>query len=311
MALPTSHSTTRLKAQLRVSEFIKSHHVYLRMPSTNSRLSEADAKDETLRQELVRLAVRTTIVVILTWAVLYLFKSVLVQQLGITDLHIHISGSVATIAISFVLITTIRRLIHKSIPMISQHLMAVISSFVIILISLIAIIVLMYLWNFDPETILVGGGVVAIVVGIALSTMVGNILSGGLVLTTFPSKIGDAVFIVNDNIHGVIEEVNLLYTKVITDAGTEYFVPNNAIVQGNVRLIKEGVAIKDHQLPFSEGDHIELASSSINRYVGTVSKITSRFSSLITDDDSKEVMLPNSSIISGQFIIIKDRVKIR
>jgi small conductance mechanosensitive channel len=281
------------------------------MPSTNSRLSEAGPKAETLRQELVTLAIRSTIVIILTWAVLYLFESVLAQQLGITDLHIHISGSVATIAISFVLITTIRRLIHKSIPIISQHLVAVISSFIIILVSLIAIIVLMYLWNFDPETILVGGGVVAIVVGIALSTIVGNILSGGLVLTTFPSKIGDAVFIVNDNIHGVIEEVNLLYTKVITDAGTEYFVPNNAVVQGNVRLIKEAVAIKDHQLPFNEGDHIELASSNINRYVGTVTKITPRFSSLITDDDSKEVMLPNSSIISGQFIIIKDRVKIK
>jgi small-conductance mechanosensitive channel len=278
------------------------------MPSTNSRLSEADAKAETLRHELVSLAIRTTIVVILTWAALYLFDSVLAQHLGITDLQIHISGSVATIAISFVLIATIRRIIHRSIPMISEHMMAVISSFVIVLISLIAIIVLMHLWNFDPGTILIGGGVIAIVVGIALSTIVGNILSGGLVLTTFPSKIGDTVFIVNDNIRGVIEEVNLLYIKVITDAGTEYFVPNTAVVQGTVRLIKEAVAIKD-QLPFSEGDHIELASSSINRYVGTVSKITPRFSSLITDDDSKEVMLPNSSIISGQFVIIKDRVK--
>ena len=280
------------------------------MPSTNSRLSEAGPKAATLRQALVSLAIRTTIVIILTWAVLYLFQSVLAQLLGVTDLHIHISGSVATIAISFVLITTIRRLIHKSIPMISPHLMAVISSFVVILISLIAIIVLMYLWNFDPQTILVGGGVVAIVVGIALSTIVGNLLSGGLMLTTFPSKIGDSVFIVNDNIRGVIEEVNLLYTKVITDAGTEYFVPNNAVVQGTVRLIKEAVAIKD-QLPFSEGDHIELASSGTNSYVGTVIKITPRFSSLITDDDSKEVMLPNSSIISGQFVIIKDRIKIQ
>jgi small conductance mechanosensitive channel len=273
------------------------------MPSTNSRLSEAHPKAKTLRHELVSLAIRTTIVVILTWAALYLFESVLAQHLGITDLQIHISGSVATIAISFVLIAT-----HRSIPMISQHMMAVISSFVIILISLIAIIVLMYLWNFDPGSILIGGGVIAIVVGIALSAVVGNILSGGLVLTTFPSKIGDAVFIVNDNIRGVIEEVNLLYIKVITDAGTEYFVPNNAVVQGNVRLIKEGVTIKD-QLPFNEGDHIELVGSSIDRYVGTVNKITPRFSSLITDDDSKEVMLSNSSIISGQFVIIKDRAK--
>jgi small conductance mechanosensitive channel len=280
------------------------------MPSTNSRLPDARPRSQTLRQELFSLAIRTTIVIILTSAVLYLFESVLSQRLGITDLHIHISGSVATVAISFVLITTIRRIIHRSIPLISQHMMAVISSFVVILISLIAIIVLMYLWNFDPGTILVGGGVVAIVVGIALSTIVGNILSGGLVLTTFPSKIGDAVFIVNDNIHGVIEEVNLLYTKVITDTGTEYFVPNNAVVQGSVRLIKEGVTIKD-QLPFSEGDHIELTSQGINRYVGTVSKITPRFTSLISDDESKETMLSNSSIISGQFVIIKDRVKIK
>jgi len=279
------------------------------MPSTNSKLSEAGPKAETLMQALVSLAIRTIIVITLTWAILYLFESVLAQHLGITDLQINISGSVATIAISFVLITTIRRLIHKSIPMISQHLMAVISSFVVILVSLVSIIVLMYMWNFDPQTILVGGGVVAIVVGIALSTIVGNILSGGLVLTSFPSKIGDAVFIVNDNIRGVIEEVNLLYTKVITDVGTEYYVPNSAVVQGTVRLIKEGVTIKD-QLPFSEGDHIELASSSINnRYVGKVIKITLRFSSLITDDESKEVMLSNSSIISGQFVIIKDRVK--
>jgi small conductance mechanosensitive channel len=279
------------------------------MPLTNSKLSEAGPKAETLRQALVSLAIRTTVVVILTWAILYLFESVLAQRLGITDLQINISGSVATIAISYVLITTIRRLIHKSIPMISQHLMAVISSFVVILVSLLAIIALMYLWNFDPQTILVGGGVVAIVVGIALSTIVGNLLSGGLVLTTFPSKIGDAVFIVNDNIRGVIEEVNFLYTKVITDVGTEYYVPNSAVVQGTVRLIKEGVTIKD-QLPFSEGDHIELAGSTINnRYVGRVIKITPRFSSLITDDERKEVMLPNSSIISGQFVIIKDRVK--
>jgi hypothetical protein len=58
------------------------------MPSTNTRLSDAGPKAETLRQALVRLAIRTTIVIILTWAVLYLFESVLYQHLGITDLHI-------------------------------------------------------------------------------------------------------------------------------------------------------------------------------------------------------------------------------
>jgi small conductance mechanosensitive channel len=276
------------------------------MSSTSSGLSShTEPKAGMLRQQLVSLIIKTAIVIILTWIGLYLLETVLAPDLGIRHLHIQISGSVATIAISFVIISTIRRILRKSTTMISPHLMAIISSFVIILISLIAIIVLMYQWGFNPQTIFVGGGVVAIIVGIALSTIVGNLLSGGLVLTTFPAKTGDAVFVVNDNIHGIIKEVNLMYIKMITDAGTEYFVPNSTIVQGNVRLIKEVVTVKD-QLPFSEGDHIEVANPT-NRYVGTVSKITPKFSSLITDDGSKEVTLPNSVIISGQFVITKYR----
>jgi small conductance mechanosensitive channel len=264
------------------------------------------ANSGTLKQRLIRLSVGAAIAIILTWIGLYLFQTVLAPSLGIMHLHIQIGGTVATIAISFVIISTIRRILRKSTTILSPHLIAVISSFVIILISLIAIVVLMYQWGFNPQTILVGGGVVAIIVGIALSTIVGNLLSGGLVLTTFPAKIGDAVFVVNDNIHGIIEEVNLLYTKVITESGGEYFVPNSAVVQGNVRLIKEAMTAIRDELPFSEGDHIEIASPT-NKYIGTVSKITPKFSSLITDDGSKEVNLPNSTIISGQFVITKDK----
>lgn len=110
------------------------------------------------------------------------------------------------------------------------------------MISLFATLSLFNQWNIDPQTIFVGGGVTAVIIGIALSTIVGNILSGGLVLTTFPAKIGDSILIVNDNLRGKIDEVNLLYTKILTDQGSEYFVPNNAVIQGNIRLIKERLA---------------------------------------------------------------------
>jgi small-conductance mechanosensitive channel len=162
----------------------------------------------------------------------------------------------------------------------------------------------MYQLEVDAQAILVGGGVTAVIIGIALSTIVGNILSGGLVLTTFPAKIGDSIFIVNDNVHGKIDEVSLLYTKVRTDQGSEYFVPNSAIVQGQIRLTKEPTFKEENNLPFSEGDSIELMSQ-MGTFAGTVTKITHRFVSLTADADRNIVTVSINAILSGQYIIIK------
>ena len=44
-------------------------------------------------------------------------------------------------------------------------------------------------------------------------------------LTTFPAKIGDSIYIVNDKIRGRVDEINFIYTKIATEEGTEYAVP--------------------------------------------------------------------------------------
>jgi len=110
-----------------------------------------------------------------------------------------------------------------------------------------------------PQTVLVGGGVAlstlrAIIIGIALSTLTGNILSGGLMLTTYPAKIGDSILIVNDNIHGTVEEISFMYTKVISETGSEYIVPNSAIMQAGIRIMK--VARIVDRLPFAVGEDV-------------------------------------------------------
>jgi small-conductance mechanosensitive channel len=119
----------------------------------------------------------------------------------------------------------------------------------------------MYQWNTNPESILVGGGVAAIIVGIGVSTIIGNMLSAALMLTAFPAKIGDSIHIVNDNIGGKVVEINFIFTKIITNEGAEYVVPNNAIVQGNVTITK-GLPLYGSQLRFAEGDNIEVRDSS-------------------------------------------------
>jgi small conductance mechanosensitive channel len=259
----------------------------------------------TFQKKFINFAVKTFLLVAGTWAGLYIF-GILEPYLGIKQVHVQVTGTIATLAISFILITGIRRLVQRMIPRIGIHLSASISFFMAIIISLFAIITLMYQWNIDPQSILVGGGVAAIIVGIGISNLVGNMLSAGPMLTTFPAKIGDNIYIVNDKIRGKVVEISFIYTKIITEEGTEYVVPNNAIVQGNVRITKDVSShdLHDLQLPFAQGEDIEVTDSS-KRYSGIVTKITANFTTLAGSGSKNEIILSNNSIMSGQFVIIK------
>jgi small-conductance mechanosensitive channel len=251
----------------------------------------------------MHLSIKALVLVAVTWVCLYIVGLV-GPYTGIKHLHLQIAGSIATIIISFVVITAIRGLLLTTISRISPHLSASISFFIAVTISLIAIISLMYQWNTNPESILVGGGVAAIIVGIGVSTIIGNMLSAALMLTAFPARIGDSIHIVNDNIGGKVAEINFIFTKIITSEGAEYVVPNNAIVQGNVRITKD-MPLYGSQLPFVEGDIIELTHLS-RTYRGKVNRITPSFTILHHGPNNNyETILANSAILSGNFVIIK------
>jgi len=256
-----------------------------------------------LHEKLVHLSIKALVLVVVTWLCLYLV-SLVGPYIGIKQLHIQIAGSIATIIISFVVITAIRGLLQTTLVKISPHLSASISFFIAVTISLIAIISLMYQWNTNPESILVGGGVAAIIVGIGVSTIIGNMLSAALMLTAFPARIGDSIQVVNDNIGGKIAEINFFFTRITTSEGAEYVVPNNAIVQGNVRITKD-MPIYNLQLPFREGDDIEVKDCS-TLYRGTVNRITANFTTLRHGpNNSYETILANRAIVAGNFVVIK------
>jgi small conductance mechanosensitive channel len=256
-----------------------------------------------LREKLIHLGIKALVLVAATWLCLYVVGLV-GPYIGIKHVHLQIAGSIATIVISFIVITAIRGLLLTTFSRISPHLSASISFFIAVTISLIAIVSLMYQWNTNPESILVGGGVAAIIVGIGVSTIIGNILSAVLMLTAFPARIGDSIHVVNDNIGGKVAEINFIFTKIITSDGAEYVVPNSAIVQGNVRITKD-MPVYSSELPFVEGDNIELTDLS-RTYRGKVNRITPKFTMLQHGPDNKyETILANSAILSGNFVIIK------
>ena len=267
-------------------------------------LQSQELKQKSLKHEFTNLTIKAIAIAIIAWISSSIFEIFVAPAMGLQHIHIQIAKTIVTIILVLVIITAIRRALKRFSNKMPAQFSASVSFFAIIVISLMASISLLYQWNIEPQEILVGGGVAAIIIGIGMSTIVGNIFSGGLMLTTFPAKIGDSITIVNDNIHGKVEEINMMYTKIITDHGTEYVVPNNAIIQGNIRIMKE-IPLND-RLPYNEGDKIELKSSS-DKYSGIITKITPEFTTIL--DENKEVTITNSSIFDGKFIITKDNTK--
>lgn len=261
---------------------------------------------KTLHREINELVIKAILTVAGAWVSLRLFEIFVAPLVGITHFHIQIASVIATVVIALSVITATRRLLKKFASKSHPQFSASLSFFVIIIISLVASLSILHQLNVNPEEILISGGVAAIIVGIGISTIVGNILSSGLILTTYPAKIGDSIHVVNDNVHGKIREINLMYTTIETDEGKEYIVPNNAMIQGTVRILKD-IAIVD-KLPYSEGDYVEITGAS-EKYTGTVIKITPRFTTILNDERTKEYILTSSMILDGNFIIVRHRTK--
>ncbi len=258
----------------------------------------------TLQREFYRFSIKVIVAIASTWAGLHLFETFVAPLVGITHLHIEIVGILMTIIISLLIITATRRLLKRFEGRIHPQFSASLSFFAIILISLTAALLILHQLNVNAQEILISGGVAAIIVGIGVSTIVGNILSSGLILTTYPAKIGDLIHVVNDNVHGKIQEINLMYTTIQTNEGKEYIVPNNAIIQGNIRLLKD--IPSGELLPYAEGDEIELVGST-DTYSGMVIRITPRFTTVLNKERTKEVVIANQTVLQGEFTIIKHR----
>ncbi len=259
-----------------------------------------DSSKKSNKAEFKALIIKTIILIAAVRIGIALFEIFFAPNLGLRQNHILIGETMATIIVSFVVISSIRGVLKRISTKMPAHFVANISFFSIVIISLVASLLLLYIWGVQPQTILVGGGVAAIVLGVGVSTIVGNILSGALMLTTFPAKIGDSIYIINDNVHGTIEEISTLYTKIHLDSGMEYIVPNSAIIQGTIRLLKQGPLRT--LLPYVEGDRIELSNGS-EKFSGVVTTITSRFTTILDGDD--EIIIANRSILEGTSIIIK------
>lgn len=152
-----------------------------------------------------------------------------------------------------------------------------------------------------PTTLLLSGGAVSIVIGLALSVFVGNILAGTLVLMTHSYRVGDNVII--NNVPGKIVEITNLVTKVRNDVGGLTIIPNTAIAQGGVIITKvpDNEAISPVRLPYSLGDRVYTTYMSGE---GVVKELTPYYTKVLLDS-GREVTFLNTSVLMGSVAVAK------
>jgi small-conductance mechanosensitive channel len=75
---------------------------------------------------------------------------------------------------------------------------------------------------------LASSAVLAVVAGLALTTPLGNLGSGVLLAFTQPVRLGDRITV--DDHTGIVDEISLSYTALVTDEGRRIFVPNTRMV---------------------------------------------------------------------------------
>ena len=75
---------------------------------------------------------------------------------------------------------------------------------------------------------LASSAVLAVVVGVSLSTPIGNLGSGVLLAFTQPVRLGDRITVGEHTGH--VQQITLSYTTLVTEEGDHVFVPNQTMV---------------------------------------------------------------------------------
>jgi small conductance mechanosensitive channel len=100
----------------------------------------------------------------------------------------------------------------------------------------VAVVAVIAAWNvlsLYPETdqivnaLLASGAVIALFVGLAFNTPLSNLGSGLLVAFAQPLRLGDRVTVGEHT--GFVEEMDLLYTTLVTDEARRVFIPNSQL----------------------------------------------------------------------------------
>jgi small-conductance mechanosensitive channel len=134
-----------------------------------------------------------------------------------------------------------------------------------VVVALVASIAIWKVLSLYPSTdqlvnaLLASSAVLALFVGLAFNTPLSNLGSGMLVAFAQPLRIGDRVTVGDQT--GFVEEMDLLYTTLVTDDARRVFIPNSQLTATMIvnRTIRDPRRIVSASLPVRLGAPIDEA----------------------------------------------------
>lgn len=133
------------------------------------------------------------------------------------------------------------------------------------------ILVLAVLWimptlGLEPSGLMVAGGIVALAVGFASQSIIGNLISGLFLMGERPVKLGDQV-IIGDH-RGFVEDINIISTAIRTLDGLYVRVPNEMVFTSSiVNFSLNPVRRVDFDISIRYSDDADKAISIIKKLV--------------------------------------------
>lgn len=253
---------------------------------------------------LRRFTIIIVILVLVSFTIVFLFDQFIAAPVQLPDLFRETTRTFIIVLFGSVIVFFIRR--SKSIiaKRVGPHPASVFQFFMVLIALIVMVFAILNAFQVPATTLLVGGGIVSITIGLVVSTLIGNILAGTLVFMTHPFRVGDTVTI--NNIPGKIEEITALVTRIRNDIGGVVVIPNTAIAQGTVIITKipktpARGGVQENRLPYSEGDRVYTTYLSSEGVVKEINPFQTR----ILLDSGREITFLNASVLTGSVAVAR------
>jgi small conductance mechanosensitive channel len=148
---------------------------------------------------------------------------------------------------------------------------------------IVAVLAAIALWNvltlYDAtaqigKALLASSAVIALFAGLAFNTPLSNLGSGMLVALTQPLRLGDRVTVADQT--GFVEEIDLIYTTLVTDDARRVFIPNSQLTSSTIvnRTIRDPRRAIGAQFPVALDTPVDEAREALREAISALQGTT-------------------------------------
>jgi small-conductance mechanosensitive channel len=248
-------------------------------------------------RKLAGFVLTTVVLAGITIAFFELFVAGSINVTGSLELLGQLSIVFAFALIAIYILTYTKRLLT---PHVGVQIATIIQYLLVGTALTVTAFIVLGLFGATLSALLTSAGIISITVGLIISTFVGGILSGALVLTTHKIKIGEDVLV--NNMPGKVDDITALVLRIRTDVG-QITIPNSAVASGGVIItaVLPPKPMQETRIPYAVGDRV---ITTFQNEQGIVTELTAYHTTVVLDS-GKQITFLNNAVLTGATAIAK------